>query len=187
MQAVLLYDPRRVPKDWVSLLRPGQFAVLLLDLATCVIVDQQGVPVANRAAENCFVFDSLDGAKQFCQELVERVEHVRCEIYDERGKAVEPLYTIVNKRHASQLMSKRHPRLLITGGILSFVLGIPLFWLDWLDGGAKIWPTLLGINLVVLAIRLIYWGYSELAQLRRHEAEQAVVEARSKASGKAGD
>jgi hypothetical protein len=69
MQAVLLYDPHRVPSDWVRSLRPGQFAVFLLDVTTLAMLDQQGVPVTNQAAETCLVFDRLVEAKDFCQQL----------------------------------------------------------------------------------------------------------------------
>jgi hypothetical protein len=186
MRNVLFYDPDRVPRNWVDLLRPGQVAVFLLDVETSVVLDQDGVPVRNSAAESCFFFDSLADAKRFCQDMVERADHVRCDMYDERGMAVAPLYTIVNKRHEHRVGSKGTARLLMLSGAVSVVVSIPLFWYDWLAEGARIWPTLFGINLVVLGLRLLYWGYSALERLRHQETEQALAEARSESPGKAG-
>jgi len=99
MQRVVIYDPRRVPPNWMHLLHAEQFAVFFQDVRTSVGLNSEGSPWTAGEAESCFVFDSLTEAKQFCHELVERAQHVRCNIFDERGMAVEPLYTIVNKRH----------------------------------------------------------------------------------------
>lgn len=71
------------------------------------------------------------------------------------------------------------------GGVLAVLVPIPLFWYDWLAGGARIWPTIIGINVVVLGLRLLYWGHGELEQLRHQEAEQAMAESKSESSKKA--
>ncbi|MDT8067630.1 MAG: hypothetical protein ROO76_05620 [Terriglobia bacterium] len=182
MKNVTLYDPRRCPKHWVELLHAGQFAVLLLDVRTSVNVNCEGLPVPQPAEQSCYIFESLDEAKQFCRELVQRIEHVRCEIYDERGKAIEPLYTIVNKKHEHRTITRKGARLLLLGGVLAPMVAIPLFWYDWLAGGERIWPTIVGINLVVLGLRLLFWGSGELEQSRRQEAEQTRVEGLAKTS-----
>jgi hypothetical protein len=183
MQRVAIYDPKRVPKNWVELLRSGQFAVFLRGVFTSVELDHQGTLVADDAAQCCFIFDSLADAKQFCLEVVERAEHVQCEIYDERGMAIEPLFRIVNKRHQHRIGTKPH-RSLMLGGVLSMALSAPLFWFDWLSSGARMWPTIFGINILFLGVRLLHIGYSELEHLRQQETEQALVEAKSKSPRK---
>ncbi len=184
MQRVLIYDPHRAPRHWVELLRPGQFAVFLLDVRTSVIVDLDGAAVTDSLAQSCFIFDTLTESKRFCEELVARIDHARCEIYDERGKSVEPLYTIVNRRFQHRIVNRPQARLLMLGAALVVLLSIPLFWYDWRADGARIWPTIIGINVVALGLRLLYWGYGELEQLRRQEAEQALAEEKSRASMK---
>lgn len=184
MQPVLIYDPERVPKHWVNLLRPGQFAVFLRDVFTDITLDHQGTPVPNIAAQRCFIFDNLADAKKFCQELVGRAQNARCAIYDERGMAVPPLYTIVNKRHGHRIGTKKTARRLILGGVFALVLSVPLFWYDWVAQGARMWPTIIGINVVFAGLRLLHWGYSEVERLRLEEAEQALAEAKSKSLGK---
>jgi len=184
MQSVLIFDPRRVPRDWVDLLHEGQCAVFLSDIHSGAVLDGEGTP-ADRGKENCLVFDSLADAKQFCEEVVERCEHVRCDIYDERGLAVSPLVTIVGKRHQRQLRSKKSVHRLIVAGVLSMVLSIPLFRYDWLSSGERIWPTFVGINLILLGLRLLYLAYSESMGLRRAKAERAAAEAKIESAEKA--
>ena len=183
MRTVLIYDPRRVPRNWVELVRSGQSAVFLQDVYTGVTLDDQGKPIADIAAQSCFLFDNLADARKFCHELVERVENAQCQIYDERGMAVAPLYTIVNRRHEHRIGSKKTARRLMIGGGFAFALSVPLFWYDWLAKGARMWPTIIGINLVFAGLRLLHWGYSEVERLRLEEAEQVLAEVKSKSLG----
>ncbi len=89
-------------------------------------------------------------------------------------------HTIVNKKYRHHVMSRNEARFLITGAAVLTLASIPLFWYDWLSDGARIWPTIIGINVVVIGLRLLYWGYGELDQLLRLEAEQAVAATKSK-------
>ena len=186
MQRVLIYDPHRVPKHWMELLRPGQFAVFLQDVRSAVLLDSEGRPLADSgSAGSCYLFDSLEEAKQFCQELVERHDHVRGDIYDERGMAVEPLYTFAKKRHEHRIGSKTTARWLMLAGALAILLSLPLFWYDWLAEGARIWPAVIGINLVFAGVRLLIWGRGEFERLQRQEQEQSLAESRSASSREA--
>jgi hypothetical protein len=185
MQRVLIYDPNRVPRNWVDLVRPWQFAVFLRGALTSVVLDYQGTPVDDTAAQSCFIFDNLADAKQFCLDLVAEAEHVQCEIYDERGMAIEPIFTIVNKRHQHRIGTRKTARLLMLGGVFSIAISLPLFWFDWLSSWARMWPTIFGINILLLGFRLLHIGYSYLEHLREQEAERAIVEAKSKAPQKA--
>ena len=180
MQRVLIYDPKRVPRNWVELLHSGQFAVFLRGDFTSVELAHQGTLVADDAAQSCFIFDNLADAKQFCLEVVERADQVQCEIYDERGMAIEPLFTIVNKRQQHRIGTRKTVRSLVLGGVFSMALSVPLFWFDWLSSGARMWPTIFGVNILFLGVRLLHIGYSDLEHLRQLEAEQALAEAKSR-------
>ena len=186
MQTILIYDPQRVPKHWMQLLRPGQVAVFLQDVRSGVLVDPEGLPISHGvSAGACYVFDSVEEARQFSQGLVERIDHVKCDIYDERGMAVEPLYTIVNQRREHLVGSEKSARRLMLGGAFLILLSFPLFWYDWIAEGARLWPAIIGVNLFFGGIRLFLWGYGELERLRTQQQRQLLLESRS--SRKAGD
>ena len=188
MQRALIYDPHRVPKHWMELLHPGQFAVFLQDVRSSVLLDSEGKPFADKGSAGCcYLFDSLAEARQFCQELVERRDHVRCDIYDERGMAVEPLYTFVDTLHKHFVGSKSTARWLMVGGVLAIVLSLPLFWYDWIAEGARIWPSVVGINLAFAGIRLLIWGRGEFERLQHQEQEQSRAESKSASSREAGN
>jgi hypothetical protein len=166
MERVLLYDPHRVPHHWVELLRPGQFAVFVFALDSVAILDENGQS-SGPSDESCFIFDALDEAKQFCDVVVTRVEHVRCEVYDHHGMAIQPLATIVNPRDRGRIHNRLSGWSLIIIGLAAVISCLPLFWFDWLAAGARIWPTLIGINLIVFGGRLVMWGIGVLDQCRK--------------------
>jgi hypothetical protein len=143
------------------------------------MLDDSGEPMLEYAKQSCYFFDDLGQAKAYCNELVMRKDHIRCEIYDERGLAVEPIYTIVNSKHAHRVSNRKSVRLMIVASVVVTLLSIPLFWYDWKAQGARIWPTILGINLIVLGLRFLYWGYGELEHIRHMESEQRLAEAKS--------
>jgi hypothetical protein len=63
---ILLFDPRRNPRDWVEVLGPTQCAVLLKDRASSVAVALTGRPCRGADATR-IVFDTLDAAEAFCE------------------------------------------------------------------------------------------------------------------------
>ena len=176
MRRIAIYDPDRVPRHWPELLGPGQFAVFLFDMYSNPLHDDFALE-SECSVPCCYIFDRLQEAKEYCEALVERREDVRCQVYDRRGKAAPPLYTIVNKRHEHRVGSKRTARYLMLGGVVSVVVTPPLFWYDSTTGWAAIWPTVLGINVVLMGARLLHWGYCSLEELRRLEQETAEITA----------
>ena len=97
---------------------------------------------------------------------MQRLPHVRCDIYDERGKAVEPLLSIVHPRYAEALPNPRSvERMLWLAGLLLFA-AFPLFWLDYQHHGHWMWPTFLGINLIFASIRYLLWAFGIRDRLR---------------------
>ena len=119
------------------------------------------------------MFDSLDEAKGWCRQKVREIDALRCDVYDRRGKAVAPLFTCVCPRYERTLPNRRTARQVLALAWVLIAASAPLFWLDWNSGGALIVPTLLGFTLVGVGIRLLFWGYSDMAKARRREAEEA--------------
>ena len=54
---VLLYDPARTPANWLELMRPGDFAVFLLDVRTGAPLDSEGARLTPEQAA-CWIFPS---------------------------------------------------------------------------------------------------------------------------------
>lgn len=175
-----VYDPNRRPAEWTDLVRPGQLAVFLSDVRSGGAVQRDGRSSAKLPA-TCFVVDSLEEAKSFCNEQVARVPTMRCDVYDHRGKATEALLSVVNPRHARRLPSRQKIRTMMIVGIAMLLPSPLLFWWDYRHRLGLVWPTLLAINLLVFGLRIVHWGYMELERMRsREHAEAAVSEAEEK-------
>lgn len=176
MQPLAIDDPNRKPRAWHELLRQGQYAIFLRDADGGSPVTPEGRPASVEEANICFVFDSLPDARLFCEQQCAIHENLYCEIYDRRGKAFPPLYTIVNPRHEHKVGSDRTAKLLMFWGVASGLLSIPLIAWDAMSGWERIWPAVLGVNAFALGFRLAYWGYSLLEKNREERAAAEAVE-----------
>jgi hypothetical protein len=61
---ILLFDPRRKPRDWIDLLSPTQCAVLLKDRVTSAALALNG-QLCRSTDATCIVFDTLDETQGF--------------------------------------------------------------------------------------------------------------------------
>ena len=177
MTALRLHDPARRPPDWMGHLSARQVAVFLRDANSEVEVNPQGAPVPRGAPSVCYVFDTLAEAERFCEERVVSVEHLWCEIYDRRGK-IFPIRSYTSRRHAHRLPNRRSAlRMIAIAWVLVAVTPL-CFWIDYRKDGMRIVPTVVGFACFVTALRMLYWGYSELDRLKRQK-----IEALTKPSG----
>lgn len=156
MEVLKLYDPRRNPASWTEIIRPGQLVAFAKDADSEVSCDEDGQPVdANEAS--CLIFDGFEEARRFCEERVGRFPHLCFEIFDDTGRTKPPLLVIVSPGRGHTLKgdprSIRRRRL---AAILLLLGSLPLFWWDWKASGALIVPTLLGLNMIVIAARLLH-------------------------------
>jgi len=103
------------------------------------------------------MFDSLQDAESFCREQVNRAAHVGFDIFDSTGRAQAPLLVIVHPSKQEQLEGNpRGTRRRTQGAIVLLVVAVVSFWYDFRHGpGLQFFPTLLGMNLVVVAARLL--------------------------------
>jgi hypothetical protein len=170
-KTLVLRDPNRRPADWNDQLTDGQRAVFLSDVRGGGELTVEGSPAQRSSPSCCLVFDSLEEAKTFCRELVGRVEHMRCDVYDRRGAAVGPVCRFVGKRFQRRLPTARSARLMVIGGCMLILICPVLFRWDWLYRGVLIFPTLLGINCILGALRLFHLGHSTFQAARRTDQE----------------
>jgi hypothetical protein len=180
MQPLAIDDPNRKPRAWHEYLRQGQYAVFLRDAESDAPVTPEGQPATVEEANICYVFGSLPEARSFCERQCAAHANLYCEIYDGRGKAFPPLYTIVNPRHEHQVGSDRTARLLMVWGGVSALLSILLVGWDAIGGWERIWPSVFGVNAFALGFRLVYWGRSLLEKNRTERAAAEAAEIRDR-------
>jgi len=171
--ALRLYDRARTPNSWTEIVRSGQFVAFAKIFDTGAPCDAQGRPFVTMEDASCLVFDRLDDAEAFCREQVNRAANVRFEIFDSTGRAQPPLLLIVHPSRQHQLEGNpRGMRLRTQGSVALFVFAAVSFWYDFRHGPVvQFFPTLLGINLVVVALRLLQlngsYAHAERVRQRR--------------------
>jgi hypothetical protein len=156
MKTVRLFDPAREPQGWLQIIRPTQFAAFATLADSGVTCDAHGSPASADDA-TCVIFESLPEAEAFCRERVARTPNVRFDIRDSAGLLRPPLLTIVHPSRADALdESPARYRRNRRWAIVLLVIGPPLVWFDWtFYDGVMVVPTIVGINAVLIAVRLL--------------------------------
>jgi hypothetical protein len=180
-----LYDRSRTPNSWTEFVRPGQFVAFAKTIDTGAACDAEGRPFAMVEDATCWLFDGLGDAEAFCRDQVNRVTNVRFEIFDSAGRAEPPLLVIVHPSRQQQLEgNSRGIRLRTHSAVALFIVAALSFWYDFRHGpGVQFFPTLLGINLVVVALRLLqlngsYAHAERMRQRRLSEYQRSAPEGR---------
>lgn len=163
---VPIYDPHRRPPDWTGLLSSSDIAVFLTDLHSGQELDNNGAVVANSKESSCYVFEQFGAAEEFCRNMVLRFPSLKCELFDRRGRASDPLAIFIHPS-ARPIDSPRQAKFLLATGILVFLSSFPLFYFDWTRRGHLIWPSLIAVNCIGAGLRLAYWGSSILLRRKR--------------------
>jgi hypothetical protein len=171
-QEIRLYDPRRRPACWSKIIQPHQCAVFLRDSELGVAVGRDCAPRGS-ATGTCILFETVTEAEAFCRGMVLAHPRISCEILDSGGPANPPLMTIAHRHSGGDDDARgwiaRHRR-----WVIAVLIGaaLPLFWYDWVHEGSLV-LTILGINLLVAAARLLLWDVSaksnERERLKRLE------------------
>jgi hypothetical protein len=182
MLTLQTYDPARTPRDWMDIVQPTQVAVFASIVDGGDPCDVDGVPAGD--APTCTIFDSLTDAEAFCLARVQRLPHVRFDVFDAAGRSRPPLRVVVHPSRASTLDGH-------TGGsrvhrwlAVALILSAPvLFWIDWgYADGLWMVPTLVGFNALLLAARLLQMDYAhssaERSRRERHAGPVASDNAR---------
>ena len=170
---VKVYDQARQPQNWNELLAPSQCAVFFKRIGSQAPLSPTGASVPRVRDCTFLLFDSLEEARRLCQAKVHDYPYMCCEIFDWRGKAQPPLLTIVHPdfAHKDELsaQSVRQRKIVV---ILLFIGALPLFWFDHRSGGGLIWPTFLGLTMILAGLRILYWNTAR--RQRPKEEEEAV-------------
>ena len=163
------------------MIHPGQYVAFSKTIDTGGSCDQDGRPFASAADATCLLFDGLAEARAFCEGHVTRAPAVRFEIFDSAGRRDPPLLVIVHPSRIATL--EGNPRGISVSkwtAYALFVAAVPLFWYDYQhDEGMLIFPTVLGINMVIIGTRLLqlngaYVHAERLRQERLVEHSRAI-------------
>jgi len=185
MQIVRLYDRTREPKGWMQIIRPAEFAAFATLADSGAVCDADGVPTSIEDA-SCLIFETLFDAEAFCRERVAQIPSLRFDILDAAGPSLPPLFTIVHPSRTAALDgSPREMRWTTYAAIALLAVGPPLIWWDWaFHDGELVIPTILGINVMLLGVRLLLMNFGRIAAERtRRERVSQALGARSMSAG----
>jgi hypothetical protein len=156
---------------------PGQFVAFAKHVDSGASCDADGQPFAAAADATCVVFDSLDEACRFCDERVRAVPSIGFEVFDSAGRLNPPLLVIVNPARQHVLAGNvRAQRIRKYAAVVLALGALPLFWFDYAtDRGVLVLPTIIGINMLVAAARLmqINSGVKESERVRKERLARA--------------
>ena len=171
MNTVRLYDASREPASWLKIIQPTEFAAFATLADSGAVCDADGVRTSSDDA-SCVIFATLPDADAFCRARVEANPALRFDILDAAGHLKPPIMTIVHASKEAALdtsAQKIQRRRLIAFGLLAS--GPVLVWFDWTYfDGVQVLPTIVGINFVLIAIRLLLINYSVASSEREREA-----------------
>jgi hypothetical protein len=127
---------------------------------TSVPLAPDGQPYAKPGDATCIVFQNIDAAQRFCEDRVQVIPDLRCEIYDAQGLANPPLLVITHPdfRQEEQFgfVGSRGP-ICVADTLL--LISVPLFWVGVHASENGILATLIAFNCVIVALRLIHWHF----------------------------
>jgi hypothetical protein len=170
MQVVRLYDSARQPQGWLQIIKPTQFAAFATLADSGASCDVDGV-LTGESDASCAIFDTLDEAEAFSRSRVERNPGLRFDIRDSAGLLRPPLITVVHpSREASLESSPSKLRGNTYSAIALLIAGPLLIWWEWTyRDGVLIMPTIVGINAVLIAIRLLVMNYGHISKERARQ------------------
>jgi hypothetical protein len=162
-----VYDKTRPSRDWMSLVGATQCAVFFKDVRTATPLSRDGIAFDRMTDCTFLVFDRLDDARRFCEAQSKEHPWMCCEVFDWEGKAKPPLLVVIDPSFAEKdELSGSWVRRRTILAIILFVCAIPLFVWDWKSDGSLILPTVVGINMVVLGLRFLYWNTARSERAR---------------------
>lgn len=158
----------------MQIIRPSQFAVFVTLVESGASCDADGVPSSGDDA-TCIIFDTLPEAEVFCRDRVAQNASLRFDIRDSGGHLRPPLFTIVHHSRAEALDGSPSKVRWNNRVAIGLLIAAPLlFWWDWgWHGGNLIMPTIVGINAVLIAARLLIMNYSHQSFERARQARVA--------------
>lgn len=152
---VKVYDLQRTPPEWNRLLSGSQVAVFTEDAAG-------EIPIVNDSSEpTCEIFDNLELAERHCRDVVVARPHLRCMVFDSRGRGADPVAIYESENFRSRELTGRFRRWFSSTLIL---ISVFLIWLDWRSEFERMWPSILAWKLITTALVFITWEAALLTQ-----------------------
>jgi hypothetical protein len=140
-------------RAWNHRMLPGQYALFFHDARTDVMLDEAGSVVQREDA--VAVFESLDGAREYARETVERRPVLRAEIFDSRGGLVEKIYSeTMRRRFDPRRLARRDVQ--IGGALLAGAAGTTTY--AALGNWQSIWAYIIGTKLLIVGTFIISRG-----------------------------
>jgi hypothetical protein len=171
VEEVALYDRKSKPASWMEIIQPGQYAVFLRDVKTGAPLTCDGCYLDRETGGSCLIFDSVEETEQYCRRKVEGIPNLRCDVFDSYGRANPPVATFVNQRYENRLDSEAKSGPMMRWALLMIAASFPLFWYTWKTRAEGWIASFFGIQLVVLGLRLLYWGFGMKEELRYRKAQ----------------
>ena len=175
METIRVHDPERRPPNWTDVIRPGQFVAFAKLLDSGGSCDADGNPFATPSDTSCVLFDTIDEAALFCTDHATQHPGVSFEIFDAAGRVNPPLLVVVDPSRASGVANNpRSIRLRQYSAIALILAALALFWVDYSqEGDLLILPTIVGVNMLLAAGRLLQMTASMRAAERERQERLA--------------
>jgi hypothetical protein len=163
----------------MEIVREGQFVAFARFIDGGGSCDAEGRAFASEPDVTCLLFDTLPEARGFCEERVQQAPSIQFDIFDSTGRVNPPLLVIVHPSRAAAFDGNpRGMRIRKRWAIALAIGAVGLFWFDyWKSGGLLILPTILGINMLLAAARLIQINAAYADSERRRRVRLAQIEA----------
>ncbi len=175
MREINIYDDSRQPPEWNKLLTPSQCAAFFRRWDSEAPLSSEGIPFARLRDTTFLLFDSIEEARRFCEAKVQQHPDLCCEIFDRFGKARPPLMVVVHPRNARKdEFSLSSVRKRNAAAALLVLTGIALIWWDRRAGWWMVAPTYIGLTMILVALRLLYWnrGRTEYTAEQKQRVEE---------------
>lgn len=175
VERIRVHDPERRPPSWTDIIRPGQFVAFAKFLDGGGSCDADGRPFATPSDTSCVLFDTIDEAASFCTERAKQHPGVSFEIFDSAGRVNPPLIVVVDPSRATKAANNpRSIRLRQYSAIGLILCAVALFWVDYSqEGDLLILPTIVGVNMLLAAGRLLQMTTSMRAAERERQERLA--------------
>jgi hypothetical protein len=158
MQTLRLYDPAR-RAAWTDSLRPGQIVAFAKRIDTGMPCRPDGEPFEKEESVTCVVFDAVDEARDWCEARVQSAPLARFDVFGHDGRAQPPLLTIVHPSRRESLDGSESDLRRRTRIAVALVAGgVPLMLFAYSISGDRdpILPGFIGLNMVLIALRLLW-------------------------------
>ena len=136
-----LFDATTRPSSWNERMSPGEYAV-----------HYSAFPEGS-ATQYCTVFCNLPDAETYAAQQVAENPTLRCTIYDHQGLIGPPLRDLRGPKYKGD--GDLSPRLRRWLGSVLFFGGLALFLYDWNNDFRLLWPSTVGVRMIIPGLILL--------------------------------